>query len=412
MSPSTVLRPIARLGAALPVLPWYGWAGIGVGLVALIAGTSKAAAAASSDAGEAPDRPPGPRPLLKLGSDGPWVVLLQWLLSVPQTGHFDETTDEAVRAFQAREGLTVDGKVGAGTWGALGIDHDPEVNETPGPGPGDPAPTPKPAPGPAPSPAPGPVVDPFDLSPSIGTREGQILSAVQAGHIDHDWVPISWSACGHQATVQVSRRALALAHNGQRVIVSVSFKLAQQIADLAGATLLTTRVADEIHKQAQAKLSPQFQPWDQDGSMSQTKRMLQYSGLIDGQLSGASALGLVSNEGKDWVLSRRFFLPPAGTGVEKPQGQKGSRHNSANFGWYGGAAAGSSSPGGLKVIQSIGLTHDRAHVDYSQLLRLMKDPIIVDGQTRTIADVLADPAVSCVLQDEGGVIPAPRHPDL
>ena len=71
-------------------------------------------------------------PLLKLGSSGAAVVALQTLLvgcggeiasaikkSGGVDGDFGSGTDKAVRLYQGKKGLGVDGKVGAATWSAL-----------------------------------------------------------------------------------------------------------------------------------------------------------------------------------------------------------------------------------------------------------------------------------------------------
>lgn len=59
------------------------------------------------------------QPLLEVGSLGPSVRELQKLLGMVPTGVFDNETDDAVRSFQGREGLTIDGLVGPATWAAL-----------------------------------------------------------------------------------------------------------------------------------------------------------------------------------------------------------------------------------------------------------------------------------------------------
>ncbi|MEE0968632.1 MAG: peptidoglycan-binding protein [Clostridia bacterium] len=64
------------------------------------------------------------------GDSGPQVRALQYYLAVigyfddeipdvTLSGIFDEATENAVRAFQAQQGLTVDGIVGRGTWNAI-----------------------------------------------------------------------------------------------------------------------------------------------------------------------------------------------------------------------------------------------------------------------------------------------------
>jgi len=59
---------------------------------------------------------------LKRGSRGPLVVQVQQKLGVPADGVFGPQTGRAVRRFQARKHLTVDGIVGMQTAQALGIE--------------------------------------------------------------------------------------------------------------------------------------------------------------------------------------------------------------------------------------------------------------------------------------------------
>ncbi|MFZ1885471.1 MAG: peptidoglycan-binding protein, partial [Rhodoplanes sp.] len=66
---------------------------------------------------------PGPTPAfppkLKRGDTGPAVIDLQNLLGITEDGVFGDETEEAVREFQARNNLFVDGIVGSHTWGVL-----------------------------------------------------------------------------------------------------------------------------------------------------------------------------------------------------------------------------------------------------------------------------------------------------
>jgi len=98
---------------------------------------------------------PGPRPTLRWGSRGASVRLVQERLREwqyyggPVDGIFGRRTFEAVRLFQRRNRLAVDGIVGPQTYAALGINVGVA---TPAPAP-EPAPDPEPAPAPAPAPA-------------------------------------------------------------------------------------------------------------------------------------------------------------------------------------------------------------------------------------------------------------------
>lgn len=58
---------------------------------------------------------------IKLGSKGESVKLLQKILNLKVDGDFGPKTDKAVREFQLKNNLTVDGIVGNNTWKVLGI---------------------------------------------------------------------------------------------------------------------------------------------------------------------------------------------------------------------------------------------------------------------------------------------------
>lgn len=67
---------------------------------------------------------------IKLGSRGADVVTLQKRLNLTPDGIFGPLVDKAVREFQKKNGLTVDGIVGQKTWEALGLNSkciDPSV---------------------------------------------------------------------------------------------------------------------------------------------------------------------------------------------------------------------------------------------------------------------------------------------
>lgn len=79
----------------------------------------------------APAAPPAIKGVrvLRLGSSGPDVVVFQRMLAsrgypVADDGKFGQQTHNAVRAFQAAQGLTVDGVVGPQTWGAVAVRRD------------------------------------------------------------------------------------------------------------------------------------------------------------------------------------------------------------------------------------------------------------------------------------------------
>lgn len=241
-------------------------------------------------------------------------------------------------------------------------------------------------------------------------RDQAIIDAMQEGDVAIEWSEVvSEDAQGNRLVVPVMRRALAVGPEDDRLIVSMTFDGAQRVADLIDARMLTSKVADMIYAQADHRLGVLAHPaWVTDGSMGSAERMREQSDLIRSKSEAMG--GLVANEGKQWIVTARNWLPPAGTGVEKPAGQLGSRHNGANFGWHMQGAT-SKSPGGAPVIQSIGLAHDRGHVDYSQLVQLMAAFGDLNGEMMSLDEIVSDPALAHLISDEGP-LPELRHPDL
>lgn len=374
--------------------PWV-WP---VTAVLLVAGVGSAAAATGEGG---PKRPSGPLPVLKLGASGPFVAFLRALLRLPPGDSFDADVRDAIVALQKLRGLAADGVVGPKTWAALGFsDAAKPANPV--------VAAPKPVQAFTPAASTSSSSADADLATSVAERESQILSAVSSGRADIQWTTVTSSAGGRVAKFVVTRRAVAVDVGG-RVIPSMSFAGATRLADAAGARLLTSRLADLIWQQASTRLQPLTRTWNTDAPVTgtSTSRMLQQSAAIDAAVGGAS--GLVANEGKDWVVTRRFWPGAGNSGSEAPHGTPGSRHNGANFGWYG--IGNSRSPGGELVVQSIGLAHERGFVDYSQLVRLVQTTVIVDGLPTSIDQIASDPSLSALLSDEGP-LPSMRHPDL
>ncbi len=363
----------------LPRLPWYAWGAAGAALLLLAGGTASAAA-------DGPARPAGNPPTLRKGSSGPWVSYLQARLGIASSGTFDVGTDAAAKAFQASKGLDADGVVGPATWSALGVKASQGGGAI-----GPPAPVAPPPAGPAVVAVPT-TGNPFGLADGIAAREGQILAMVQAGNIDHDWTTLSYQKDGHTVSLDVSRRALALDDGSSRLTVNATYPTAQRVADAIGGAMLTSRISDEIWKNAPTKIQAPTRSWNTDSppTGSTTRRMYDQSAALDASAAG-SAGGMVANEGKDWVISRRFWTDP----------DPAKRHHSANYGFYPGP------------IQKIGLAHNMGHTDYSQLLRFVRrGSLEIDGAPVAWDAALADPGLSGLLQDEGGTIPSSRHPDL
>jgi hypothetical protein len=199
------------------------------------------------------------------------------------------------------------------------------------------------------------------------------------------WAEITSKAGGHTAKIMVAQDALELGGPGDSFRVNVSHTTEQQIVDALGLTMPTDKIADMIHEQAQVVLKPRMQPDSvSNGTMSTVGAMLRHSREVDA-IRGSG--GLASTVGKHWILSNHLG-DRADIGV--------------NYGWHD-ASAPYKSPGGLPLWQQTGTRHDRFHVDYSQVVVPVHPSCVVDGATRNLWDVMADPSLAPLVSYEGPI---------
>jgi len=214
-------------------------------------------------------------------------------------------------------------------------------------------------------------------------REAKIIDAVRAGHFAPiRWATITNTAGRNRIRFHVSADVLKLGNETDAVRVSATHATAQRIADLLGTTLPTPLIVDLIHHQAAVKVPPCLRP-----VTSRTAAILEQDECISRRLREAAPTwsgieGAASTLGKDWVLTNRLLEQPG-------------KRMAANYGWFDAHA-----PNGV-LWQPVGLAHNHEHVDYSQLLRLVRRDAKVNGRPMDIDEVLTDPELAWLLSKEG-----------
>ena len=204
-------------------------------------------------------------------------------------------------------------------------------------------------------------------------REDLIVQAVARGALDPpEWTTITSNYKGRRAQIQVTTDALTILG----VRFDVTAEGAQRIADQLHAILPTPRILQLVWEQAAVRIEPCTLPPDE--KMASTARMIQHSNCVDKRIGGRA--GMVANEGKHWVLSNRIA---------------GKDNLAANYGWF---------IRGRRPVQTVGTRHDTAHTDYSQILRLVKPIINVDGRDIDIRHVGRFPELWGLVSDEGPLL--------
>lgn len=204
--------------------------------------------------------------------------------------------------------------------------------------------------------------------------EGNIPSALRRLRAVETCVP-GPAGASLRAVFWVMPDYLAVGSDEDFVRVPLGLEEAATVARRFGFTLPTRKIVNTIHSQAEARLDPKPMPagpamtsvaylWAHDRTIAQQQRRLP---------SGT----LVSGTKKDVVLTPRLSSFPGRVAI---------------YGWL--------RPDGA-AIQPLSTVHGARYADYSHGIRLVSDTVFVDGQARSVFDVLEDPAQAGLLSDEG-----------
>jgi hypothetical protein len=191
----------------------------------------------------------------------------------------------------------------------------------------------------------------------------------------------------NSAKFYVTPDYLATGSDEDYFLMPMSPNTAQRIADKLGCILPTRKMVDAIYSAAEVKLAPA--PIPPSAVMTTVPVFAQHNEMVRTQRVAAlktHPLGaLVAGHQKDVVISARLA---------------GITNRVAIYGWHQTNGA---------PIQPLYLGHTAAWVDYSQCIRLVKNEMTVNGETKTVAEVLADPKLCGLISDEG-VITNARYP--
>ena len=226
------------------------------------------------------------------------------------------------------------------------------------------------------------------ISPMSGSkREEAILAQIMAGNLP-DFVrnlkPVQFTERLDDgqittATIFVTPDYLAIGSDDDFLSIPMNLYTAIQVGLNFGFALPTRKMVDAIYSQSCFHLKPE--PMTSSPQMRSTQYYVEHNRKIREQrLSlGCSLDTLISGSKKDVVLTNRLSRAVGRIAI---------------YGWhrYPGAP-----------IQPLSTVHGAGYVDYSHGIRLVSDVVLVDGEPRSVYDVLEHPRLAKVLSDEGAI---------
>jgi hypothetical protein len=233
-------------------------------------------------------------------------------------------------------------------------------------------------------------INPLDLT----EREKEIFAQITSGNVPDflrklSPVPATSLTDGrtNAATFYATPDYLAIGSDDDYFLTPISPNTAQRIADALHCSLPTPKMVNEIYAAAEVKLAPS--PILPSAAMITVPVFSNHNAIVRAQRAEqlkAHPLGaLVAGHQKDVVISAKLASAPGKVAI---------------YGWHQTNGT---------PIQPLYLKHIASWVDYSQCIRLIQQKMVVNGVTKTIAEVLADPALAGLLSDEGA-FPNPRYP--
>lgn len=183
----------------------------------------------------------------------------------------------------------------------------------------------------------------------------------------------------HTLSYDVMPDYLAIGSDEDYCRVPIGPITAQKIADLFGAVLPTSKLVDEIYKNAEVKLEPVT--YTPNGNLSElVPKFVMHNNDIEQQLKNAHAkLGqLIAGTKKDVVLSNTIIDP------KRP-------NHVVIYGWHKLDG---------KPIQPLRNIHINTYTDYSHGIRLINDEVLLDGELKSILEILKDENLYKIISDE------------
>lgn len=213
-------------------------------------------------------------------------------------------------------------------------------------------------------------------------RDTAILHEFLSGNIPDflkNFKPLTITFGSNSITYLVMSDYLSIGNEADYLRMPMSAEVGQTIADKYDCSLPTRKMVNDIYSNADIKLPAK--PWGEPYTgMDNNDRYPIQNEKINKQLAGLDPTKLIAGHAKDIILSQKLY----------PNNPK---KRVCIYGWM-------MSNG--QVIQGLNASsHELSYQDYSQLIRLISNDVIVNGNLMRLQDVFASPSLCSLVSDEG-----------
>lgn len=218
-------------------------------------------------------------------------------------------------------------------------------------------------------------------------REHAIRAQLLAGNMPgflRQMVPIEMgyktvSGVSVNATIFVMPEYLSIGSDSDFLRIPMDLYTARAIADRFHCMLPTRRIVDAIYDQSPQHFTPQ--PMPAGPQMTSTSYYRTHNAMVNQQAAAFHIPSgvLVAGHKKDVVLTNRLANQPGQIAI---------------YGWHRGKG---------DPIQPLSTVHGAHYADYSHGIRLISQVAIVNGEKRSVEDVLRDPQLAGLFSDEGSL---------
>lgn len=180
-------------------------------------------------------------------------------------------------------------------------------------------------------------------------------------------------------TICVTPDYMAIGPDSDFVRVPVGLPAAVEIASGLGFLLPTPKMVDAIYMQAKVHLDPA--PMPPTAQMSSTDYFFRHNATIEGQRDAVDAAPgvLTAGQKKDIVLTTRLASKSGRVAI---------------YGWHQQNG---------QPIQPLSTVHGKNYADYSHGIRLVSATAFVNGEPRSLTDILQDPDLAGAVSSEGPI---------